>query len=137
MSSFGGKNVINVDNARGEYNWQTPVVLDLPYVVDLVETGETVGADGTTFQIKISRREFGHGDIITYDKYNGAEMYITADDIVPLGDGFLYTVQLVNNDSSYGLDTSILSAFFAFNLSLRLCIIVICFFQCYFHCNCS
>ena len=109
MSSFGGKNVINVDNARGEYKWQTPVVLDLPYVVDLVETGSTVGADGTTFQIKISRREFGHGDIITYDKYNGAEMYITADDIVPLGDGFLYTVQLVNNDSSYGLDTSILS----------------------------
>jgi hypothetical protein len=114
MSSFGGKNVINVDNARGEYKWQTPVVQDLPYIVDDVETsaeGEplTLGADGTTFQIKISRREFGHGDIITYDKYNGAELYITADDIIPLGDGFLYTVQLVNNDNSYGLDTSILS----------------------------
>jgi len=107
MSSFGGKNVINVDNARGEYKWQTPIVMDLPYIVDLVETGDagdSLGADGTTFKIKISRREFGHGDIITYDKYNGAELYITADDIVPLGDGFLYTVQLVNNDSSYGLD---------------------------------
>ena len=107
MSSFGGKNVINVDNARGEYKWQTPVVQDLPYIVDLVETGDagdSLGADGTTFKIKISRREFGHGDIITYDKYNGAELYITADDIIPLGDGFLYTVQLVNNDSSYGLD---------------------------------
>jgi len=107
MSSFGGKNVINVDNARGEYKWQTPVVQDLPYIVDLVETGDagdSLGADGTTFKVKISRREFGHGDIITYDKYNGAELYITADDIVPLGDGFLYTVQLVNNDSSYGLD---------------------------------
>jgi hypothetical protein len=114
MSSFGGKNVINVDNARGEYKWQTPIVMDLPYIVDEILTSDeegplTLGADGTTFQIKISRREFGHGDIITYDKYNGAEMYITADDIIPVGDGFVYTVQLVNNDSSYGLDTSILA----------------------------
>ena len=106
MSSFGGKNVINVNNARGEYKWEVPVVQDLPYIVDLVETGavENLGVDGTTFKIKISRREFGHGDIITYDKYNGAEMYIVpTEDIVPLGDGFLYTVQLVNNDSTYGL----------------------------------
>ena len=103
MSSFGGKNVINVDNARGEYKWQTPVVQDLPYIVDAQESG-TVGLDGTTFKIKLSRREFGHGDIITYDKYNGFEMYITADDILPLGDGFLYTVQLVNNDTGNGID---------------------------------
>ena len=112
MSSFGGKNVINVDNARGEYKWQTPVVLDLPYIVDDVELNgaETVGTDGQTFKIKISRREFGHGDIITYDKYNGAEMYIVpSEDIIPLGDGFLYTVQLVNNDSSFGLDTNVLA----------------------------
>ena len=113
MSSFGGKNVINVDNARGEYKWQTPVVQDLPYIVDGAYVnggptdGDTVGMDGTTFQIKISRREFGHGDIITYDKYNGMEMYITADDIVPLGDGFMYTVQLVNSNNTAGLDTSV------------------------------
>jgi len=113
MSSFGGKNVITVDNARGEYKWQTPVVQDLPYIVDgayvngTSTDGDTVGMDGTTFQIKISRREFGHGDIITYDKYNGMEMYITADDIVPLGDGFMYTVQLVNSNNTAGLDTSV------------------------------
>jgi hypothetical protein len=108
MSSFGGKNVIMVDNARGEYKWQTPHVLDLPYIVDLVETGETaVGADGQTFKIKISRREFGHGDIITYDKFNGLEMYITAEDILPLGEAFIYTVQLVNNDNSQTLDPGV------------------------------
>jgi hypothetical protein len=107
MSSFGGKNVINVDNARGEYKWQTPHVQDLPYIVDLVETGETaVGGDGQTFKIKLSRREFGNGDIISYDKFNGLEMYITADDILPLGEGFLYTVQLVNNDNTQTLDPS-------------------------------
>jgi hypothetical protein len=113
MSSFGGKNVITVDNARGEYKWQTPVVQDLPYIVDGTLTTvdgnplTNVGADGTTFQIKISRREFGHGDIITYDKYNGYEMYITADDIIPTGDGFIYTVQLVNNDNAAGINTAI------------------------------
>jgi hypothetical protein len=115
MSSFGGKNVINVDNARGEYKWQTPVVQDLPYIVDQETLPQdegsvvpTVGSDGTTFQIKLSRREFGHGDIITYDKYNGAEMYITVDDIVPVGDGFVYTVQLVNNDSAFAMSTDFL-----------------------------
>ena len=110
MSSFGGKNVIMVDNARGEYKWQTPVVQDLPYIMEDIESNNnTKGIDGQTFRIKISRREFGHGDIITYDKYNGAELYITQDDIIPTGDGFVYTVQLVNNDNTYGLDTSILS----------------------------
>ncbi len=71
----------------------------------------TTIADGTTFKIKLSRREFGHGDIITYDKYNGVEMYIVPDqDILPLGDGFVYTVQLVNNDSSKFLENKFLAS---------------------------
>ena len=32
MASFGGKNTILVDNARGEYKWQTPIAQDLPYI---------------------------------------------------------------------------------------------------------
>ena len=105
MSSFGGKNVIMVDNARGEYKWQIPVVQDLPYFLEDIEGGnETKGIDGQTFKIKLNKRSFGHGDIITYDKYNGVEMYVTADDIIPAGDGFIYTVQLVNNDNNKFLD---------------------------------
>jgi hypothetical protein len=100
LSSFGGKNVIMVDNARGEYKWQTPVSQDLPYIIEDIEPSNlNKGVDGTTFKIKINKREFGHNDIITYDKYNGVEMHITADDILPMGDGFIYTVQLVNNDN--------------------------------------
>ena len=99
LASFGGKNTIMVDNARGEYKWQTAVNQDLPYVVKDLETG-AVGADGLKFTIMFNKREFGHGDIITYDKYNGVELYITADDIVPAGDGFIYTVQLVNNSNT-------------------------------------
>ncbi len=109
LSSFGGKNIIMVDNARGEYKWQTPVSQDLAYIMEDIEPGNAFkGIDGTTFKIKINRREFGHGDIITYDKFNGAELYITADDILPLGDGFIYTVQLVNNDSYKFLDNKYL-----------------------------
>jgi hypothetical protein len=109
MSSFGGKNVIMVDNHRGEYKWQTPVSQDLPYIVEDIDPGnETKGQDGTTFQIKLNKREFGHGDIITYDKYNGTELYITDEDILPIGDGFMYTVRLVNNDNVRFLDNQFL-----------------------------
>ena len=111
LSSFNGKNVIMVDNARGEYKWQTPVSQDLPYILEDIEPGnKTKGVDGTTFKIKINKREFGHGDIITYDKYNGCEMYVTAEDILPLGDGFIYTVQLVNNDNYKFLDNKYLAS---------------------------
>ena len=110
LSSFGGKNVIMVDNARGEYKWQTPVVQDLPYIVEDIEPNNlTKGIDGTPFKIKINKREFGHDDIITYDKYNGCEMYVTVDDILPLGDGFIYTVTLVNNDNYKFLDNKYLT----------------------------
>jgi len=109
MSSFGGKNVIMVDNNRGEYKWQIPVAQDLPYILEDIEsTNTTKGIDGQTFKIKINKRYFGHGDIITYDKYNGVEMYITVDDIIPAGDGFIYTVQLVNNDNTKYLDNKYL-----------------------------
>ena len=111
FSSFGGKNIISVDNARGEYKWQVPVAQDLPYIVEDIESANAAkGVDGTTFKIKLNKRSFGHGDIITYDKYNGLEMYVTAADILPTGDGFIYTVQLVNNDNAKYLDNKYLAA---------------------------
>ena len=111
MSSFGGKNTILVDTPRGEYKWQTPIVQDLPYITeDIEDVTSILGQDGTNFKIKLNRRVFGHGDIITYDKYKGLEMYITADDILPSADGFIYTVQLVNNNNSASLDHKYLKA---------------------------
>jgi len=110
MSNFGGKNVIMVDNARGEYKWQTPVSQDLPFVIEDIEPGNNAkGIEGTTFKIKLNKREFGHGDIISYDKYNGVELYITEDDILPVGDGFVYTVQIVNNDNYRYFDDQFLA----------------------------
>jgi hypothetical protein len=109
LSSFGGKNVIMVDNIRGEYKWQTPISQDLPYIIENIESAPELGADGVPFKLKVSRREFGHGDIISYDKFNGVELYITADDILPVPDGFIYTVELVNNDNVKWLDPKYLT----------------------------
>jgi hypothetical protein len=110
MSSFGGNNVIMVNNAKGEWKWQTPVSQELPYIIEDIEPNNaTKGIDGTTFKIKINKRDFGHGDIITYDKYNGAELYVDpSTDILPIGDGFIYTVSLVNNDNFKFLDNKYL-----------------------------
>jgi hypothetical protein len=112
MSSFGGKNVIEVDNARGEWKWQTPIAQDLPYVLEDIEPlNMRKGDDGTSFKIKLNKREFGHGDIITYDKYNGVELIVSPeDDILPIGDAFVYTVRLVNNDSYKYMDNKFLAA---------------------------
>jgi hypothetical protein len=110
FSSFNGKNVILVDNARGEYKWQTPISIELPFVVEDIQPNNiTKGIDGQPFQVKLSRREFGHGDIFTYDKYNGLEMYVTDEDIIEIGDQVIYTVQLVNNDNSKYLDNKYLA----------------------------
>ena len=108
LASFGGQNTIMVDNARGEYKWQTPIAQDLPYSLGTIDgvtdtAGTSRGIDGQTFKILLSKRAFGHGDIITYDKYNGIELYVTADDILPSGDGFVYTVQIVNSNNTQGL----------------------------------
>jgi hypothetical protein len=111
MANFGGKNVIMVDNARGEYKWQTPVSQDLPYIIEDIEPGnEYKGVDGTSFRIKMNKREFGHGDIITYDKYNGVELYITDEDILPTGDGFVYTATLVNNANARFIENRFLAS---------------------------
>jgi hypothetical protein len=109
MSNFGGKNVIEVNNARGEYKWEVPVVQDLPFIIEDIEADNVKkGIDGQTFKIKINKRAFGHGDIVTYDKYNGVEMYVTSEDVLPAGDGFIYTMTLVNNDSTKFLDNQYL-----------------------------
>jgi hypothetical protein len=111
MSSFGGKNVIEVNHPRGEYKWSTPVSEELPYVVeDLDSLNTSKGLDGTPFKIKLNKRTFGHGDIITYDKFNGKELYITDEEIIDMTDGVIYTVQLVNNDSDAVFDNAFLTS---------------------------
>lgn len=109
MSNFGGKNTIDVTNKKGEYKWSTPIAQDLPYIVEDIEAGNSAkGIDESTFKIKLNTRAFGHGDIITYDKFNGKELYITDADILNVTDGYIYTVKLVNNNTSAVLDNKYL-----------------------------
>lgn len=111
MSSFKGQNVIMVKGPKGEYKWQTPISQDLPYIIEDIEPGNlTKGIDGTPFKIKLNKREFGHGDFITYSKFSGAELQVDpSTDILPIGDGFIYTVYLVNNDNFKWLDNKFLA----------------------------
>ena len=70
------QNTIQVDNARGEYKWQTPVCSrpTIYRISDIEAGGESTLGAGWNYHSKLclSKRAFGHGDIITYDKYNGA-----------------------------------------------------------------
>ena len=34
LSNFGGSNVIEVDNPKGEFKWEIGVVKELPYIVE-------------------------------------------------------------------------------------------------------
>lgn len=101
LASFNKNNIIEVDSPDGSYKYKVPIPDDLPYIVaDIDPSNVNKGIAGTTFKIKLNRRAFGHGEIITYDKFNGLELYVTDEDIMPVSDGYIYTVRLVNNDST-------------------------------------
>ena len=110
LSSFGGKNVTYVDDPQGRFGWKQPVANDLPYIVEDIEVSNTnKGRDGQEFRIKLNKREFGYGDVISYDKMNGVQLYITDADIISVGDGYVYTVRIRNTESAKFLDNAFLS----------------------------
>ena len=106
MANFGTKNIKLVDDPKGMFSWRTPIANDLPYIVADIEdpTNNNLGRAGSSFKIKLNERAFGHGDLITYDKMNGAELYITEEDILPQGDGYVYTVTLPEGGAVQALD---------------------------------
>lgn len=98
MASFGGKNTIAVD---GHYfEWSIAIATDIPHIVEDVSEVDEPGADGQPFKIKLSRRAYGHGAIITYDKMNGKELFVTDTPIRQVGDYFEYEVELVRSGKS-------------------------------------
>lgn len=110
LSSFNGNNIKYVDDPQGRWKWQMPITNELPYIVEDIESSNvTKGVDGQTFKIKFNKRVFGHSEVITYDKMNGIQLYITEDDILPTGDGYVFTVKIRNNDSYKYLDNQFLT----------------------------
>lgn len=105
LASFKGKNEILVQDRKGRYKYEVPVYVDAPHVVEDIEPSNTQkGIAGTTFRLKFNRKGFTNGQIITYNKFNGPEVYITSDDIIDAGDGYIYTCKLVNNGTFRFLD---------------------------------
>lgn len=102
LASFGGKNTIL--SPTHEFTWTVPVHNDMPYIVEDICEVDKPGRDGQTFQIKLNDNAFGHGAILTYDKMNGLEMFVTEEPILQAQDGWIYTVKLVNNKSEQYLD---------------------------------
>jgi len=110
FSSFNKNNIIMVNNNRGEYKWEVPIAIDLPYIVEDIDPSNTTkGIGGTPFKLKFNKRVFSHNYIITYDKFNGVEVAITEDDIFQVSDGWIYTCKLVNNDNGAYLDNKFLA----------------------------
>lgn len=117
MSSFKGKNVVEVDDPQGKFTWKLPVAQDLPFIVEDISGVDKPGLDGTTFRIKIKGqngiRPFGPTSIIRFSKYSGPELYVVPADVARIegdSDGWIFTVQLVNSDNYRFLDKKYLKA---------------------------
>jgi len=110
MSSFGDKNTKYVDSKT--FTWRTPIQGQKPHILDDIIPAdiEKPGYGGMPFQIFLNKRSFGHGAVLTYDKYVGKEFIVTNDPIQPSGEGFIYTVKLINNKNSDYVDRKFLQA---------------------------
>lgn len=102
MSSFGDKNTIYCPTK--EYTFRHPIASEMPYIVEDISDQDEPGRGGSTFQIKLNINAYGHGAVLTYDKYNGLEMYVTEEPIQKVNDGFIYTVKLINQKTDQYMD---------------------------------
>lgn len=107
FSSFGGKNVMKVDDPHGRFKWKMPVANDLAMIhSDIESSNVTKGIDGQEFQLCFNKRSFGLSEIITYDKYNGVNVIVTNYALSPTGDKHIYRCRLINNNSAKYLDNA-------------------------------
>lgn len=108
LASFKKDNVIDVDDPDGRYTWRHPISNELPYSMEDMDPSNTSkGFDGFPFQIQLNKAMFGVGDIITYDKMSGLELYIVSRDVVSAHYG-IYTVTIVNYSEGLVFDNKFL-----------------------------
>lgn len=96
----GGANRIMTDGHI--WKWQQPLAEQPTYSVGDVSGQQKPGLDGNRFKIKLNKRSFGNGDIITVEKFSQVELYVTEDEIY--GDdaaGYTYTVKLHTTSAKY------------------------------------
>lgn len=108
MASFDTKNIIDVDDPDGRYTWRHPMTTDLPVSIEDLDPSNTQkGYDGFPFEIKMSKALFGVGDIITWDKISGLELYIISREVTS-ANYCIYTVEIVNRAQGTVMDNRFL-----------------------------
>lgn len=90
--------VMYVPNTEGRFRFSIPYDLGLPHITENLERENAApGRDGHKFKIKLSEKAYTHTDILTLDMRDGIQIYVTEDEIVQEGDGFVYTVEIVSS----------------------------------------
>lgn len=92
------KDYIYVNGKEGSFKWDIPLDVEYPEIVENVEEGEFLGIDGLPFKLKTSH-PYRPGDILTYDVYDGVQVYVMEDtEVVDTGTGFEHTVTVNSKD---------------------------------------
>lgn len=92
-------NVMYVKGLGTVLGFSLPYRVGLPFVKEnVMKEVQRPGLAGTKAKLVLSTNSYTYGDVITYDKYDGVQLRISTDDlndeIIPFGDGWLYTVTL-------------------------------------------
>lgn len=90
--------VMYVPNTEARFRYSIPYDLGLPYIVENIERDNVApGKDGQKFKIKLSENSYTNTDILTVDMRDGIQVYVSDDEIINDGDGWIYTVELVGS----------------------------------------
>lgn len=109
MSSFGGKNIVEMDGNVARY--QVPVSMDdTVEIVQDITTVDKPGLDGTPFEILLSSDRFGYGDLLKFSQFTNIELVVDpSQPIRSKGEAFIYTVKLLDNGTVKYLDKKYLA----------------------------
>jgi hypothetical protein len=90
--------VMYLPNTEGRFRYSIPYDLGLPYITENIERENTApGRDGQKFRIKLSDNSYTNTDILTVDMRDGIQIYVSDDEIIQDGDGWIYTVEIVGS----------------------------------------
>jgi hypothetical protein len=108
MSSFGGKNIREIDGNIARY--QVPVSMDdtVEIVAD-VTTTDKPGIDGSEFEIFVSDGRFGYGDILKFSQFSNFQLVVQPRQIRTRGEGAIYTVKMPDGGNVKYLDKKYLA----------------------------
>lgn len=110
LSMFtGGLGRTRILNNR-EYQWRLIGDLERPISVvrNLGDGGSTPGLYGQTFRVVLAAKEFVSGEVLIPD--NRDYPVIVVGDAVQDGDGFIYTLKLINPDKSAFMPPELIAA---------------------------